>query len=79
LVIATVSTPSTPTVPALEIGRRLRRLRKARGLSCRDLGERLGLSGVDVAQIEAGNGRVDLDTLVLILRELHASAADLSG
>lgn len=74
-----MSTQTPPTMPALEIGRRLRRLRKARGLSCRDLAERLGLSGVDVAQIEAGQGRVDLDTLVLILRELQVSAADLTG
>jgi transcriptional regulator with XRE-family HTH domain len=71
----------TPTIApeALELGRRLRRIRKARGLTCRDLAVRLGLAGTDIAQIEAGAHKVDLDTLVGILAELHATAADLAG
>lgn len=76
--MSTARAAPTPAAEAFELGRRLRRIRKARGLTCRDLALRLGLAGTDIAQIEAGAYKVDLDTLVQILSVLRATPADLA-
>jgi transcriptional regulator with XRE-family HTH domain len=59
------------------IGERLRAERHARGLSLRDLAERLGVSPSLISQIETGRARPSVNTLYAIANELAISIDDL--
>ena len=59
------------------IGERLRAERQARGLSLRDLAERLGVSSSLISQIETGRARPSVSTLYAIAAELGVSLDDL--
>lgn len=54
------------------IGKRIERLRKARKLTQRQLGARLGLSQSQISEIEAGNAKLDQDHLVLLQEQFGA-------
>jgi transcriptional regulator with XRE-family HTH domain len=59
------------------IGDRLRSRRQERGLSLRDLAERLGLSPSLISQIERGRANPSVSTLYAIVNELDVSLDDL--
>jgi transcriptional regulator with XRE-family HTH domain len=59
------------------MGERLRAARGARGLSLRDLAERLGLSPSLISQIERGRANPSVSTLYAIVNELDVSLDDL--
>lgn len=60
-----------------EVGERLRSRRRARGLSLRELAERLGVSPSLISQIERGRARPSVSTLFAIATELDASLDEL--
>lgn len=66
-----------PTRDHPPIGRRLRDERLRRGLSLRDLAERLRLSPSLISQIETGRARPSVSTLYAIVSELELSLDDL--
>lgn len=60
-----------------EVGERLRARRRERGLSLRELAERLGVSPSLISQIERGRARPSVSTLFAIVTELDASLDEL--
>lgn len=60
-----------------EVGERLRARRRARGLSLRELAERLRVSPSLISQIERGRARPSVSTLFAIATELDASVDEL--
>jgi transcriptional regulator with XRE-family HTH domain len=60
-----------------QIGERLRASRRERGLSLRDLAERLGVSPSLISQIERGRANPSVSTLYAIVSELDVSLDDL--
>jgi len=60
-----------------EVGERLRVHRRAKGLSLRELAERLGVSPSLISQIERGRARPSVSTLFAIVTELDASLDEL--
>jgi transcriptional regulator with XRE-family HTH domain len=66
---------SRPGYP--QLGERLRAARSARGLSLRDLADRLGLSPSLISQIERGRANPSVSTLYAIVNELDVSLDDL--
>jgi transcriptional regulator with XRE-family HTH domain len=60
-----------------QMGERLRSERQARGLSLRDLAERLDVSPSLISQIETGRARPSVNTLYAIAAELEVSLDDL--
>src|SRR4051794_3095818 len=64
--------------PAVERPNRIRELREAKGLSLRELGRRMGLTGPEIYKLETGDRRLTaahLDKLVPILGEDAATIA----
>lgn len=59
------------------VGKRLRAERQAKGLSLRDLADRLGVSASLISQIETGRARPSVSTLYAIAAELGVSLDDL--
>jgi transcriptional regulator with XRE-family HTH domain len=59
------------------VGEHLRAARQARGLSLRDLADRLGVSPSLISQIETGRARPSVSTLYAIATELSVSIDDL--
>lgn len=59
------------------MGERLREQRQARGLSLRDLAERVDVSPSLISQIETGRARPSVNTLYAIAAELEVSLDDL--
>jgi transcriptional regulator with XRE-family HTH domain len=59
------------------MGERLREQRRARGLSLRDLAERVDVSPSLISQIETGRARPSVNTLYAIAAELEVSLDDL--
>ncbi len=55
------------------LGQELRRCRKARRLSQSALGSRIGKSTATICKIETGQQAIDVDTLLVICRELDTS------
>jgi mannose-6-phosphate isomerase-like protein (cupin superfamily)/DNA-binding XRE family transcriptional regulator len=73
-------TSSKPRRQAREhppVGERLRAERQTRGLSLRDLADRLGVSASLISQIETGRARPSVSTLYAIATELDISIDDL--
>ena len=66
---------SRPDYP--EIGEQLRARRQERGLSLRDLADRLGVSPSLISQIERGRANPSVSTLYAIANELDASLDEL--
>jgi transcriptional regulator with XRE-family HTH domain len=60
-----------------EVGERLRLRRRARGLSLRELADRLGVSPSLISQIERGRARPSVSTLFAMVTELDASLDEL--
>lgn len=74
-----MTSPAPPAEsPAAILGHRLRQIRKNRGLTCRELAAQAGVAGADLARIEAGTHRVDVDTLVRLLAALRLAPNELS-
>ena len=72
--MATVRT-GRPDYP--EMGERLREARRARGLSLRELADRLGVSPSLISQIETGRANPSVSTLYAIAAELDVSLDEL--
>src|ERR671921_265211 len=72
LVVARNGRPDYP-----QIGERLRSSRRARGLSLRDLAQRLGVSPSLISQIELGRANPSVSTLYAIVAELDISLDEL--
>jgi transcriptional regulator with XRE-family HTH domain len=74
-----VSTTSDPKPPRRhpQVGERLRAERQARGLSLRDLAERVHLSPSLISQVETGRARPSVSTLYAVAGELGVSIDDL--
>lgn len=68
--------PRTPAVSLL-FGRRLRALRKLRNLTQEALGERAGVSGKLVGQIERGGGNPSLETIAQLAHALGIELPEL--
>jgi transcriptional regulator with XRE-family HTH domain len=62
--------------PVPNVGRKLRDLRKARNLTQSDLAARIGIQQSDLCRMENGQYRVNLETLVKVLREFRISFAE---
>lgn len=60
-----------------DMGNRLRAERRARGLSLRDLAERLGVSSSLISQVETGRTSPSVSTLYAIANELDVSLDEL--
>jgi transcriptional regulator with XRE-family HTH domain len=78
---AAAGPPAPPGRPARRprdrVGVRLREARQARGLSLRELGERLGISASLISQIENGRANPSVSTLYALVTELDVSLDDL--
>jgi len=59
------------------LGQRLRALRKQRGLSQERLGERSGLSGKFIGEVERGEKSISLDSLYRVAVALKVPLRDL--
>ena len=59
------------------MGERLRAARQGRGLSLRDLAERLGVSASLISQIETGRANPSVSTLYALVDELDVSLDEL--
>lgn len=73
-------TPSSPGVPCAQIelvGRRIRQLRKQRKLTQEELARRIGLHPLDLARVEKGEYRINLDTLRAVLAELQIGLGEM--
>ena len=68
--------PRPATVPML-LGRRLRALRTLRGLTQEQLGERAGLSGKFLGQVERGVGNPSLQILIRLAQALEVELWEL--
>lgn len=64
---------SEPSAPEVVLGLEVRSARWTRRLSVRELGARIGVSGSLVSQIERGQTRPSLATLVALAVELELS------
>jgi transcriptional regulator with XRE-family HTH domain len=53
-----------------DVGRRLRAIRMRRGLTLRALGERVGVTGSSISQIERGQTSPSVSTLMALVTEL---------
>ncbi len=62
--------------PVPDVGRKLRDLRKARNLTQSDLAARIGIQQSDLCRMENGQYRVNLETLVKVLREFRISFSE---
>ncbi|HXH81780.1 MAG TPA: helix-turn-helix transcriptional regulator [Candidatus Tectomicrobia bacterium] len=60
------------------LGQRLRALRKQRGLSQERLGERSGLSGKFIGEVERGEKSISLDSLYRVAAALDVPLRDLT-
>lgn len=58
------------------IAMKLRAFRRAKGLTCQDVGERLGLSKSTVSAWEVGRNQPDADTLINLCRLYGADISD---
>jgi ribosome-binding protein aMBF1 (putative translation factor) len=58
---------------AYEVGRQIRELREARGVSQRQLAERMGTTQSVIARLEAGGTKPSLSTLERVANALGAS------
>lgn len=74
---ATGQAPPRRSVGHPPIGDRLRATRQARGLSLRELAERLGVSPSLISQVETGRARPSVGTLYAIANELAVSLDEL--
>ena len=61
------------------LGQRLRALRKQRGLSQERLGERSGLSGKFLGEVERGEKSISLDNLYRVAVALKVQLRDLAN
>ncbi len=68
--------PRVPTIPVL-FGRRLRGLRTLRNLTQEELGEKAGVSGKFIGQIERGSGNPSLKNLARLGQALGVELPDL--
>jgi ribosome-binding protein aMBF1 (putative translation factor) len=59
------------------VGRRIRQLRKQRKLTQEELARRVGLHPLDLARVEKGEYRINLDTLRAVLAELQISLGEM--
>lgn len=62
--------------PVADVGRKLRDLRKSRNLTQSDLAARIGIQQSDLCRMENGQYRVNLETLVKVLREFQMSFSE---
>ncbi len=58
----------------MEIGERVRKFRLLRGLSQKELGDRVNVSQTSIARLESGQTMVSVFTLIEIAKELQVSA-----
>jgi transcriptional regulator with XRE-family HTH domain len=71
-------TETAPADPPADRPNRIRELREAKGLSLRELGRRMGLTGPEIYKLENGHRRLTaahLDRLTVILGEDAATIA----
>lgn len=62
---------------AVDIRKRIRDLRKAKGMSAKDVSERMGISRPFYTQLEGGTRRLSVQYLEGIARALSTTVADL--
>ncbi len=62
---------------AIDIRKRIRYLRKAKGMSAKDVSERMGISRPFYTQLEGGTRRISIKYLEGIARALSTTVADL--
>ena len=62
---------------AIDIRKRIRDLRKAKGMSAKDVSERMGISRPFYTQLEGGTRRISIKYLEGIARALSTTVADL--
>lgn len=58
------------------VGRQIHLIRKSRGMTGKELAEKLGVSQQQVSRYERGICRIDVDTLVYLLHQLEVSLDD---
>jgi DNA-binding XRE family transcriptional regulator/quercetin dioxygenase-like cupin family protein len=75
--LATVRTPRNGKLDYPEMGDSLREARRGRGLSLRELADRLGVSPSLISQIETGRANPSVSTLYAIAAELDVSLDEL--
>ena len=75
--MATARTARNGKLEHPEMGEALREARRARGLSLRELADRLGVSPSLISQIETGRANPSVSTLYAIASELDVSLDDL--
>ena len=75
--MATVRTPRNGKLDYPEMGDALREARRGRGLSLRELADRLGVSPSLISQIETGRANPSVSTLYAIAGELDVSLDEL--
>ncbi len=75
--MTTQQTPKAVRLEYPEIGEQLRTRRRERGLSLRNLAERLGVSPSLISQIERGQSNPSVSTLYAIVSELDVSLDEL--
>jgi len=75
--LATVRTPRNGKLDYPEMGDALREARRGRGLSLRELADRLGVSPSLISQIETGRANPSVSTLYAIAGELDVSLDEL--
>ena len=75
--MATVRTPRNGRLDYPEMGDALREARRGRGLSLRELADRLGVSPSLISQIETGRANPSVSTLYAIAGELDVSLDEL--
>jgi transcriptional regulator with XRE-family HTH domain len=61
------------------VGRRLRTLREEQGYTQRVLGQRAGLSGKFIGEVERGEKSITLDSLYLLSRALRTPLDELAS
>ena len=61
------------------LGQRLRALRKQRALSQERLGDRSGLSGKFIGEVERGEKSITIDSLYRVAQALRTPLADLTS
>ena len=75
--MATVRTPATASWTTRRWASALREARRGRGLSLRELADRLGVSPSLISQIETGRANPSVSTLYAIAAELDVSLDEL--
>jgi len=68
-----------PDKRPVEIGKNLQSIRKRRGLTQKELGEKIGLTREAVASYEAGRSQLMVTTLLDITAVLHTAINDILG